>query len=157
MQLAIPPNLLAASALPDSPVALQIGDVVDALVLELLADGKVRIAIANNTMDVASQVPLEPGTTVPLAVKSTATGLVLSLLDPGGEQAAGAAIAGTAVARPSALAAIATGSPLPPVTMPEDMAAPRTADHGAARPAIALSQAVQSAAARQNGLAPLFA
>src|SRR5262249_9029332 len=79
------------------------------------------------------------------------------LLDPGGEQAAGAAIAGTAVARPSALAAIATGSPLPPVTMPEDMAAPRTADHGAARPAIALSQAVQSAAARQNGLAPLFA
>src|SRR5262249_30275069 len=124
MQLAIPPNLLAASALPDSPVALQVGDGVDGLVLELLADGKVRIAIANNTVDVASQVPLEPGTTVQLAVKSTATGLVLSLVDPGGEQAAGAAIAGTAVARPAALAAIATSSALPPGTITQDMAPP---------------------------------
>jgi hypothetical protein len=159
VQFAIPPNVLTASAQSGSSVALQPGDIVDALVLQLLADGKVRIAIANKTMDVVSQVPLEPGTTVQLGVKSTATGLALSLVDPGSEQAAGTAVTaapGAAVARPAALAAAATESPLlPAVAVPDDIAAPRAPD--IRPPAAALSQAVRSAAARQNGLAPLFA
>jgi hypothetical protein len=162
VQFAIPPNVLTASAQSGSSVALQPGDIVDALVLELLADGKVRIAIANKTMDVVSQVPLAPGTAVQLAVKSTATGLALSLVDQSGEQAAGPAVtaaSGASVARPAALAAAATESPLPAaVAVSDDMAETRAADRSAARPAaVALSQAVRSAAARQNGLAPLFA
>jgi hypothetical protein len=159
VQFTIPPNVLAASAQSGSSVALQPGDVVNALVLALLADGKVRIAIANKTMDVVSQVPLEPGTTVQLAVKSTATGLVLSLVDQGSEQvpaSTGTAVAGSAVARPAALAAAVPESPVPaPMPVSDDIAAPRAPD---VRPAAAaLSQAVGSAAARQNGLAPLFA
>src|SRR5256885_1906074 len=82
------------------------GDIVNALVLQLRADGKVRIAIANKTMDGVSQVPLDPGTTVQLAVKSTATGLALSLVDQGtehGTASAGTAVLGSAIARPANL------------------------------------------------------
>ena len=159
MQFAIPPNVIAASAQSGSSVALQPGDIVNALVLQLLADGKVRIAIANKTMDVVSQVPLDPGTTVQLAVKSTATGLALSLLDQGtehGAASAGTAVLGSALARPANLAAAAAESPLPPaMAAPDEIAEPRAPD---IRPAAAaLSQAVRSAAVRQNGLAPLFA
>lgn len=42
-------------------LVLQAGSVVDARVVSVLADNLVRIAIANLSLDVMSEVPLSPG------------------------------------------------------------------------------------------------
>ena len=142
MQLTIPSNAITVGSPSGGSIALQPGQIVDALVLQLLEDGKARIAIANTVMDVASKVPLVPGTTIQLAVKGLATELTLSLVD-GGQ--------GTPTAAGSSAAASA-----PATGVGETQSSPATAGNGAT-PAAALSQAVGRAAAQQNGLAPLFA
>lgn len=47
------------------------GQIVEAVVLALLKDGAVRIAIGDLALDVKSEVPLQPGSTLRLAVKGT--------------------------------------------------------------------------------------
>ncbi|HWK33358.1 MAG TPA: flagellar hook-length control protein FliK, partial [Hyphomicrobium sp.] len=53
------PVIAASPATPD--VALQPGSVIDAKVLEVLANDFVRIAVASLSIEVASEVPLQPG------------------------------------------------------------------------------------------------
>ena len=81
MWFAIPPNAVSPQALV--PFTLQPGQVLNALVLQLLDEGQVRLSIANTVMDVVSQVPLTPGSNVRLAVQSTTPVLTLALLPPG--------------------------------------------------------------------------
>lgn len=47
------------------------GQIVEAVVLALLKEGAARIAIGELTLDVKSEVPLQPGSTLRLAVKGT--------------------------------------------------------------------------------------
>ena len=59
-----------------SDVAFQPGSVVAARVLAVGADNQVRIAIGNSSIDVQSQVPLQPGQVLQLAVSQTADGAI---------------------------------------------------------------------------------
>lgn len=180
-------NLLTSIALPASfgapAVPLQPGQVIDALVLELLNNGAVRLQLPQAVLDVRSDVPLTPGTTVALAVKGSASGMRLEILAPQSpvSQSNAAITAGIAPAsvaadpvlrRPIGEAVVIARSATPdtkPATTPATVQAakvetappldtarpPATPDP--ATPARALAQAVQSAAARQGSLAPLFA
>ena len=61
-------------------LALQTGSVVDARVVSVLADNLVRIAIANLSMDVMSEVALTPGQNLQLAVSQSGAGIRLAIV-----------------------------------------------------------------------------
>ena len=77
------PVIAAESAAPD--LLLQPGSVVDALVLKILSDDLVRIAIANVSIDVLSEIPLAVGQPLQLAVSQTQDGIRLAVV---GQEAA---------------------------------------------------------------------
>ena len=66
---------------------LQPGSVVDAQVLQVLADNLVRIAIASLSIDVLSEVPLAAGQTLQLAVSQTPDGVRLAVVGQGADAA----------------------------------------------------------------------
>src|SRR6202035_4627303 len=80
MPIVIQSNLpLAITQAATAPVLLQPGSVISATVLQVLASqiaggDTVRIAIGGQTLDVQSQVPLQAGQTLQLAVSQTADG-----------------------------------------------------------------------------------
>lgn len=168
-----------------SPAVPQ-GEVVEAQVLQVLAEGRARLAIATTIIDVHTPVALVAGTTVRLAVKNTPDGLRVALLDPGHANGAKSvvplvvdataraalttALPGLAGA-PGPATAARTTAPAAPNLSPATsttigMAAPDlpTLSSPSLTPApspmtgaAVLAQAVRTAAARQSGLAPLFA
>jgi hypothetical protein len=155
------PVIAAQGAAPD--VVLQPGTVIDAQVLKILANDLVRIAIANLSVEVLSEIPLQVGQTLQLAVSQTPQGIKLAVVGqgapaPGGETIASAA--GEGVSSPN-IASNDVVSPAPDITV--STAAKPVA--GIAPPknpltplqALAVSAAAQSAATRQASLAPLFA
>jgi len=131
------PVIAAQEAAPD--LVLQPGTVVDARVLKVLDDSRVRIAIASLAIDVFSEVPLQVGAALQLAVSQTADGLRLAIV-PSADPAATAASA--AVTDVSAIATPRPASAAPILTPVEELA---------------VTAAAQNAAARQAGLSPLFA
>src|SRR3954453_12296593 len=76
------PVIGAQGAAPD--VVLQPGTVIDAQVLKILANDLVRIAIANLSIEVLSEIPLEVGQTLQLAVSQTPDGIRLAVVGQGG-------------------------------------------------------------------------
>ena len=66
-----------------SGVVLQPGTVINAQVLKILADNLVQIAIANLSIDVLSEVPLQAGQTLQLAVSQTPDGIRLAVVGQG--------------------------------------------------------------------------
>ena len=184
MDLIVSPTTVALNPQQGAAVpALKVGDIIEAKVLELLGQSIARLAVGKSMIEVQTQVPLTPGTTVRLAVKTTPDGIRLTLLPnaattsapsapsgPGAAatpQGAAAALAGeslNASMQQLATAAVASGNPnLPPgVTAAADAPdlalpaqAPPPSPVAVAQAAVAV--AVQSAAARQGGLAPLLA
>jgi hypothetical protein len=145
------PVIAAQGIAPD--LVLQPGSVVEAEVLKLLSDNLVRIAIASLSIDVLSEVPLAVGQTLQLAVSQTESGLKLAVV---GRQSA------TPAAAPSASSDVETPVPAAVVDVADVATTPRV---NAAPPKIeltpleriAVSAAVQGAAAQQQSLAPLFA
>jgi len=146
------PVIAAQGAAPD--VALQPGTVIDAQVQKILANDLVRIAIANLTIEALSEIPLEVGQTLQLAVSQTVQGLKLAVVGQGGSPGQPAA-------------AIAT-DPVDTVTLTPDVAATvvaAKADAAIASPkpvltaleALSVSAAAQAAATRQGSLSPLYA
>jgi hypothetical protein len=127
--------------------ALQPGTVIDAQVLAQLGVDKVRIAIANLTIEALTEVPLQSGDRLQLAVSQTPQGVRLQIVpgeggvaSPGMQASAGEASASARVAQPGAsVQAAASGRALTDLE------------------ALAVSAAVQVAAARQGSLSPLFA
>jgi flagellar hook-length control protein FliK len=152
MPIVITPNIspLATQATATANIVLQVGSVISARVLQILAPDQVRIAIAGQPIDVLTQVPLEAGRTLQLQVSETADGIGLAIVGqlPAGaaEALAGASAATDAVTAEAAvnLAALAPAAtaPISPLT-PEE--------------ALAVSIAAQTAATQQTSLAPLFA
>ena len=147
MPISVNPILpvLAPQGVAAPELALQPGTVVDAKVLQLLANNLVRIAIANISIDVLSEVPLQAGQTLQLAVSQTeGGGTRLALVGQG----AGTAVEDFVSLTPAALAdAIAN---------PATSAAPQK---GTLTPPerLAVSTAVQSAATQQGSQSQLFA
>jgi len=136
-----------------SEAALQPGTVVDARVQQILANNLVRIAIANLTMEVLSEIPLQVGEKLQLEVSQTAQGLRLAVAGQSGS--------------PNPAAA-ATAKPADSVTLAPDVAATVAAAEAdaptspskpvlTALEALSVSAAAQSAATRQGSLSPLYA
>src|SRR3954453_9099478 len=83
------PVIAAQGAAPD--LVLQPGAVIDAQVLKILANDLVRIAIANLSIEVFSEIPLRVGQALQLAVSQTPQGIKLAVVGQGGGNAGSAA------------------------------------------------------------------
>ena len=124
-------------------LTLQPGTVIDARVLQLLAENLVRISIANIVIDVLSEVPLQAGQALKLAVSQSEGGIRLAVVGQG----AGAATDSVTLA-PGARAD-AAANPQLNIAPAKNTLTPLEK--------VAVSVASQTAASKQDGLAPLFA
>src|SRR3954470_7194567 len=129
------PSVVAAQGVAGD-VAFRPGSVVAAQVLQVSPDNQVRLAIAGQTIDVQSQVPLLAGQTLQLAVSQTADGIRLAIVAP---QASG-----TGSAQGSELATLLTT-----LAASKSQLTPTEA--------VAVSNAAQTAVTQQASLANLFA
>ncbi|SHL77815.1 hook-length control protein FliK [Bradyrhizobium lablabi] len=129
-----------------SDLVLQPGTVVDAEVLKVLSDNLVRIAISSLAIDVLSEVPLQAGQSLQLAVSQTADGIRLAVVGP---DAAAGAPADAVTLTPDAPVTAATASP--------PAGAAPTANALTPLERAAVSAAAAGAATQQDSLAPLFA
>lgn len=142
MAIALNPIFPVVSAKPvAADLVLQPGAVIDARVLKVLENNFVRLAIANLTIDVLSEVPLQNGQALQLAVSQNPQGIKLAVVPPGGGGAAGV----SDIADPAVTQAAATAKSVGPTPVLNDTQA------------LAVSSAVQTAASRQTGLSQLFA
>jgi len=170
MPIVIHPNLpLVAAQGVTAPVVLQPGSVISARVQQILGNDTVRISIGSQALDVQSQVALQAGQTLQLAVSQTAEGsIALAVVSqqggvptsPGASQSTSqntslstgqsnaTTISDTVTLAPAAVASIAPQT-TPAVAAPTIQLTPQEA--------LAVSVAVQSAATLQTSLAPLFA
>lgn len=133
---------VADAATPD--LVLQAGSVVDARVVSVLADNLVRIAIANLSMDVMSEVSLTPGQNLQLAVSQNDGTIRLAVVNGAGEASADQVILTPTAASlvdspPLAPSATAARNPLTPTEQ------------------VAVTAASAEAVTKQGSQAPLFA
>lgn len=157
MSIVINPSVshIAAQGATAAPIVLQSGSVITARVLQS-AGNNVQIAVNGHPIDVLSQVPLQAGQTLQLAVSQTADGIRLAVVSqqpaagPTGTASAGNApiTADTVTLAPSAVPSIAPQT-TPAVAAPTVQLTPQET--------LAVSLAAQSAATQQTSLAPLFA
>ena len=158
MAITITPNVLPTSA-PSAPaqpagIVLQAGQVITAQVVQLLSSDQVQIAIGNQTIEAATQVPLQPGQTLQLQVSQTANGIGLAIVNSPSSAAAGQGASGSAsasdavVLSPTLAASLATNATAEAVTLANPLTPIET---------LAVSLAAQTAAGQQTSLAPLFA
>jgi len=129
----------ADSVAPD--LTLEVGSVVNAQVLKVLSADLVRIAIASLSIDVQTEVPLQQGQNLQLAVSQTNDGIRLQLVGP-------AADAGDTV-QLSPGATNASAAPQPVATAPRAVLSPLER--------ITITATAQQAAAVQGSQASLFA
>lgn len=123
---------------------LQAGSVVDARVVSVLADNLVRIAIANLSMDVMSEVALLPGQNLQLAVSQNDGTIRLAVMGGAG------GAAGDQITLTPAAASLVDSPPLAPSV---------SAARNALTPSeqIAVTMASAEAVTKQGSQAPLFA
>ncbi len=125
-------------------LALKAGSVVSAKVVSVLADNLVRIAIANLTMDVMSEVALSPGQGLQLAVSQNQAGVRLAIVN-----GAGGAATDSVTLTPQAAVLTESPSLAPSATPARNLLTPLEQ--------IAVSVAAADAASEQGSQAPLFA
>src|SRR6266702_1598546 len=82
MSIVINPSVshIAAQGATAAPIVLQSGSVISARVLQA-AGSTVQIAVNGHPIDVLSQVPLQVGQSLQLAVSQTADGIRLAVVD----------------------------------------------------------------------------
>jgi hypothetical protein len=155
------PVIAAQGATPD--LVLQPGTVIDAQVMKILANDLVRIAIANLSIEVLSEIPLQVGQTLQLAVSQTPEGIKLAVVGQGGG-ASNQGIPGSTDTNAAPVnAAVSDTVTLAPHDAPVGAVAKPVTDAVPLKPpltplqALAVSAAAQTAATRQGSLAPLFA
>ena len=141
--------VIAAQGVP-ADVVLQPGTVIDAQVLKLLANNAVRIAIADLSIEVMSEIPLQVGQTLQLAVSQTPDGIRLAVVGQPPQTASAPSLA------PADTVTIASDIPVNAVAK-SATTAPLSQQGLTALQALAVSAAAQSAATRQAGLSQLFA
>jgi hypothetical protein len=125
-------------------LVLQPGSVVNAQVLKVLSADLVRIAIDSLSVDVATEVPLQQGQNLRLAVTQTKDGIRLGMVGQGGAGSLGDAI----TLSPDAMAEAAINN-RPAILSSKSVLTPLER--------AAVSTAAQAAATEQDSLAPLFA
>jgi len=126
-------------------IVLQPGTTIDATVLKVLSADLVRIAIAALAIDVKTEIPLQEGQALKLAVSQTESGIRLTNITGGGNAAdiAPDAVTLSPDALRDAPTAPATSVPARAVLTPQEKAA--------------VTIAAQTAATEQGSQAPLFA
>jgi hypothetical protein len=154
MSIVINPNIRTVAAQGvTADVVLQPGSVISARVQQVLTQAlgqvpgtdTVRISIGGQSIDVSSQVPLQAGQTLQLAVSQAPDGTIrLAVVDPHG----GAAAADSVTLAPDATASIDLQTLQGIVASKNQLTALET---------LAVSVAAQTAATQQTSLAPLFA
>ena len=155
------PVIAAQGAAPD--VLLQPGTVIDAQVLKILANDLVRIAIANLSIEVLSEIPLQVGQTLRLAVSQTPEGIKLAVVGQGGAASSQGIPGSTDTNAAPVNVASSDTATLAPHDAPVSAVAKPVTDAAPLKPpltplqALAVSAAAQTAATRQGSLAPLFA
>ncbi|MEA2823267.1 MAG: hypothetical protein QOJ86_5271 [Bradyrhizobium sp.] len=152
------PVIAAQGAAPD--LVLQPGTVIDAQVLKILANDLVRIAIANLSIEVFSEIPLRVGQSLQLAVSQTPEGIKLAVVEQGDSNAGIPAAADEGAISPNTVSAdLAT--PAAKVTVSAEtksvVGVPPPKNSLTPLQALAVSAAAQTAATRQGSFAPLFA
>ena len=147
MSIVIKPSLpvIAAHGVT-ADVVLQPGSVISARVLQVLGNDQVRIAIGGQSIDVQSQVPLQAGQTLQLAVSQTADGIRLAVVDP---QAGDRCRAGARRCRGWSLDQV-TLAPDAAVSLAAQAPAVALANQLTPQEALAVSTAAQSAATQQT-------
>jgi hypothetical protein len=158
MPIVIHPNLpLVAAQGVTAPVLLQPGSLISARVQQILGNDTVRITVSGQSLDVQSQVSLQAGQSLQLAVSQAPDGsialAVVSQQSSGASQApadpGSAAVTTDSVTLAPAAAILISASTTPAaVTATIQLTPPE---------ALAVSVAAQSAAAQQTSLAQLFA
>ena len=163
------PNAFGAPGTPLPP-----GQVVQALVLALIESDVFRLQLPQAVVDVRSDVPLTPGSTITLAVKSGGANAKLVIYSdapaaPPAGQGGAPSLAGR---HPIGEAVIVARAPAPQAGVPGKIttepatardapsispARPVESPMRAVTPEQAVGEAVRVAASRQSGLAPLFA
>ena len=126
-----------------SGVVLQPGTVVSAQVLQVLSNDLVRIAIANLSIDVQTEVPLQAGQNLQLAVSQTADNIRLAVVGQGTTTNA----PNDAISQPSQPSP-APDAPLTAAASSGVLTAPERS---------AVSAATQTAVTQQGSLSQLFA
>src|SRR5277367_2360710 len=132
-----------------SGLVLQPGAVINAQVLQILGDNLVQIAIANLSIDVLSEIPLQAGQNLQLAVSQTQDGIRLAVVGQGAAAATGAAPADTVTLAPGATLAPpgnASAVANPPVSAVPSVNALTPLERSA------VSAAVQAAVTQQGSL-----
>src|ERR1700733_11653364 len=161
MAITITSNIQSAAAsapsTPASGIVLQAGQVITAEVLQVLGNDQVQLAIGNQTIEAATQVPLQAGQTLQLQVSQTPGGIGLSIVNQpstptgqAGQTSAGAGATSDAVLTlsPSLAASLAANLTTDAVTPSNPLTPLET---------LAVSVAAQTAVTQQTSLAPLFA
>ncbi len=133
---------VADAATPD--LVLQAGSVVDARVVSVLADNLVRIAIANLSMDVMSEVSLTPGQNLQLAVSQNDGTIRLAVVNGAGE-----ASADQVTLTPTAASLVDSPSLAPSAAALRNTLTPTEQ--------VAVTAASAEAVTKQGSQAPLFA
>src|SRR5207302_9719915 len=94
MAITVTPTLPVIATTPGAAApgfVLQSGTLVNATVLNTLAENLVQIAIAGLSIDVLSEVPLQAGQSLQLAVSQTESGGIrLAIVPPPSQDASGA-------------------------------------------------------------------
>ena len=160
MAIMITPNIQSAAATAPSaprernrPAA---GQVITAEVLQVLGNDQVQIAIGNQTIEAATQVPLQAGQTLQLQVSQTPSGIGLSIVNqpstPTGQ-------AGQTTQWPARLPMPLTLSPSLAASLAANLTTDAVTPHNPLTPleTLAVSVAAQTAVTQQTSLAPLFA
>lgn len=133
---------VADATTPD--LVLQAGSVVDARVVSVMADNLVRIAIANLSMDVMSEVALTPGQNLQLAVSQNDGTIRLAVMTGAGE-----ATPDQVTLTPRAASLVESPPLVPSATVPRNTLTPLEQ--------VAVTAASAEAATKQGSQAPLFA
>jgi hypothetical protein len=133
---------VADAVTPD--LVLEAGSVVDARVVSVLADNLVRIAIANLSMDVMSEVALTPGQNLQLAVSQNDGTIRLAVVNGAGE-----ASADQVTLTPTAASLVDSPSLAPSATAARNLLTPTEQ--------VAVTAASAEAVTKQGSQAPLFA
>ncbi len=155
MSISVTPIIPVTAGQGAAPaLVLQPGAVVNAQVLQILSADLVRIAINSLSIDVLSEVPLQAGQSLQLAVSQTPDGIRLAVVGQAANAPADLSLEGVTLVpnasitsgaladTPATASIVATASPVNALTPLEKLA---------------VSAATQTAATQQASLAPLFA
>lgn len=134
-------------------VAFQPGSVIAARVLNVMPDNQVRISIGGQAIDVQSEVPLQAGQTLQLAVSQTSDGVRLAVVTPQATPTS----ANTASSSTNSGLSLEAATLVPDALLSSATTATASLAQLSATEALAVSTAAQNAATQQAGLSPLFA